>query len=73
MDSFIEADNGRPEAQRGCFDDRVFAAAHGLFVLPRAMSRMGMKTKPIGEAYDPFSLNFILDELRRKHGNSDAG
>ena len=61
MDSFIETDTGKYEAQEGCFDDRVMAAAHATYVLPRAVTKLQQRRNKVVE--DPFSLDHILKEL----------
>jgi hypothetical protein len=69
MDSFVEKDSGKVEAQEGCFDDRVMAAAHATYVLPRAAGRTGYKRRQREreKESDPFSLNTILKELEGKY------
>ena len=65
MDSFVETDTGKFEAQEGCFDDRVLACSFATYVLPRAAVR-ARETKR-NAALDPFSLDSILAELGTKY------
>lgn len=66
MDSFIEKDNGKVEAEEGCFDDTVMAAAMATFVFPRVFARKFARDRDEREV-DPFSLDGILQELEQKH------
>lgn len=67
MDSFVENEKGKLEAQEGCLDDRVMAAAMATYILPRVRSRLGFanaienKGKP-----SPFQLEGILADLEAK-------
>lgn len=73
MDSFIEKDNGRLEAQEGCFDDHVMAAGHALFVYPKVAIAAGKWTPPSDVvATDPFSLDYMLQELERKFRENES-
>lgn len=66
MDSFIEKDNGKIEAEEGCFDDAVMASAMATFVFPKVFSRKFASDRADQEP-DPFSLDGILLELEKKH------
>lgn len=68
MDSFVEKENGKSEAQEGCHDDTIMGGAMALWVAGKVAARFGLK-KATGsqKSTDPFSLDYILDELEQKH------
>lgn len=64
LGSFVEKENGKLEAESGCHDDRVMAAAHAVSCIERAASTLpvaGARTRR-GEAVDPFSWEAIFGE-----------
>jgi hypothetical protein len=66
--TFVEKENGRAEADTGCFDDRVMAAAHATLVCDRAGMVMSViETRPEAEP-NPFSFEGLFGE----HGTVDA-
>lgn len=67
MDSFVENENGRLEAQQGCLDDRVMAASQALYVLPRAAVRAGIQRELESQAPSPFQLEGILAGLEASY------
>jgi len=73
LDTFVEKENGKLEAEEGCYDDRVMAMAVFAYSYERAML---MKTpEPIEErSYrDPFSFDVILEELRNRNKGFPIG
>lgn len=73
MDTFIEKENGKQEAQDGCFDDCVMAAAQALFVVPRAATRAAIRyAKPKQTYSDPFALDTMLEELELRAKSEEA-
>jgi hypothetical protein len=75
MNSFVENDEGKIEAQQGCFDDRVMASALATWVMPKVLSRMGKRRKRTAKEIiqDPFSLDYILEELDVKYREQVSG
>lgn len=68
MDSFVEKENGKCEAQEGCNDDTIMAAAMSLYVAPKVAARFGYKNSLLNpRSSDPFSLDYILDELETRY------
>lgn len=63
MDSFVENDKGKLEAQEGCQDDRVMAAAMATYVRAKAAIRAGIQTEFEGAPPNPFQLEGILEGL----------
>lgn len=63
MDSFVENEKGKLEAQQGCLDDRVMAAAMATFVLQRAAGRVGLDRLNEEAPPSPFQLEGILQGL----------
>lgn len=73
MDTFIEKENGKQEAQEGCFDDCVMAGAHALFVVPRAATRVASEIEEgTTTMTDPFSFEGIIAELEGRAKGSEA-
>lgn len=66
MDSFIENDKGKLEAQEGCLDDRVMAAAMALYVESRVRSSLGFQVLMEKGSPSPFQLEGILADLESK-------
>lgn len=70
MDSFVEDEaTGKLQAQEGCLDDRVLAAAMATYIMPKAITRsaFGQKLRDQRKENDPFGLNSILVELEGKY------
>jgi hypothetical protein len=68
LDTFVEKENGKLEAEEGCHDDLVMGLAQGAFVLPKA-AQYGVAKHTIPEQQrgrDPFSLDSIIEEMQRK-------
>lgn len=68
MDTFIETDKKKLEAESGCFDDRVMAMAMANFGLSEAMTfaGTGVEEGVGGDYIDPFSLEGIRASGREK-------
>lgn len=66
--TFVEKESGRAEADVGCFDDRVLAAAMATLVADRAgMIMQVIETRPQAEP-DPFSFEGLFGD----HGLEDT-
>jgi hypothetical protein len=67
LSTFIEHENGKMEAQDGCQDDCVMAAACAAVGLNRA-AMIAKPDKPVGgdPALNPFTLDAIMKELQRR-------
>lgn len=64
MDSFVENERGKLEAQEGCLDDRVMAAAMATYVLPKVRARLGFQSAIADRGPpSPFQLEGILADL----------
>lgn len=65
MDTFVEKETGKMEAQEGSFDDRVIAAAAMQYSWERAALLLTPRNVPsMVEAVDPFSFEGIVEEMR---------
>jgi hypothetical protein len=72
LDTFVEKENGKLEAEEGCYDDLVMGLAQGAFVLPKAAQYGISNTIPSPPREpNPFTLDAIINEMRRKHSNDD--
>lgn len=73
LDTFIEKESGKLEAEEGCHDDLVMGLAQAAFVLPKAAQYgVAKRTIPVQmKAHDPFSLDAIVAELERKRRGTD--
>ncbi len=71
LDTFIETESGRMEADQGCFDDRVMALACAVWGIDRAMiaHTSDVPEERLIEA-DPFSLDRIINELQGRRGGT---
>lgn len=71
LSTFIETEEGKLEAQVGCFDDRVMAAAICQMGAKKAFLKdiiVAETHRKRIETYDPFSLDAILKEFGRGGG-----
>jgi len=69
LNTFVEKENGRLEAEEGCLDDRVMALAQATFVMPQAASRLGSRDVEPRIMHDPFRLDSIIKELENRAAN----
>jgi len=71
LDSFVEKEGGKLEAQDGCHDDRVIASAMAEHVRGPAAMILGEKKGSPGltQQHDPFSLEGILTPLRERQSS----
>ncbi len=67
LSTFIEKDGGKLEAEEGCFDDRVIAAAMVSVGHYRAPAVFAPPAAARIEVVDPFSLEAAIKELRHRH------
>lgn len=71
MDSFIEKEDGKMEAEEGCHDDTVMAMAVICATLEQPLvSLLPSKTSENYESSDPFSLNSIISEMHSRDGHT---
>ncbi len=69
LNSFVEKENGRLEAEEGCYDDRVMAMAICIHGFTKAMMAFAEEDVIDGEIlYDPFTLEGIVAELTKSRG-----
>lgn len=69
LDTFIETESGKLEAEESSFDDRVMAMAAFAYTVDKAMLIKAPNVIEIAHGVDPFSLDGIMEELRgRQHG-----
>lgn len=66
LSTFIENDSGKLEAQDGCHDDLVIAAACAATGENRAFVAAGPKFIALDPMDDPFSLDSILHQLKQR-------
>lgn len=69
LETFVENENGRLEAEEGCYDDRVLALAvclEGAKASPYIYAAQADKRAQAAHK-DPFELDEALKELRLKH------
>ncbi|KKM08271.1 hypothetical protein LCGC14_1725550 [marine sediment metagenome] len=74
LNTFAEQQNGKLEAEAGCFDDRVMAMATGLMGATRAGYLLEHEEyqAAAGSMLDPFSLEGIIADLKgRNHSGSE--
>lgn len=70
MSTFIEKENGKLEAETGCFDDRVLSSAVSVYAWNRAALAIPSAKKELPKNPDPFTLDAVLEELhQRDDGN----
>lgn len=67
LDTFIENENGKMEAEEGCWDDRVIAMAMASYTYERACMKLGSVEEEIPYDNDPFLIDNIIDELTKGH------
>ena len=69
LSTFVEKNAGGLEAENGCFDDRVIAAACAVVSVSRATTALlPFEPQPI-EIEDPFSIEAAVKELRSRSTN----
>ena len=66
LSTFIEKESGRLEAEDGCHDDRVIAAAMALANINRAAMLLQPQPVYIERVPDPFSMDAIIKEMRSR-------
>lgn len=68
LSTFVEHENGKLEAQEGCFDDLVMAAACAVVgINPASMlADVEKEAEPTPKAPDPFSLDAIILEMQSR-------
>lgn len=68
LSSFIEKENGKLEAETGCYDDTVIALAHSVVGLNKAamLAQPDILIQEVSD--DPFTLDGIIKELHTKGG-----
>lgn len=73
LSTFAEQDNGKLEAEEGCFDDRVMGLGVGLIGANRAGYRLEREAyKQQEQDYlNPFSMEYIIRELTQKSQGDD--
>lgn len=64
LSTFIETETGKLEAEAGCKDDCVMAAALASIAFTRATIRSLAKPTPIQRSDDPLLIDNVIDELR---------
>lgn len=65
LNSFVEKDGGKLEAEEGCFDDEVIALAMAIHGWMKAeMATANILTLPSSTYKDPFSLDAIIEECQ---------
>jgi hypothetical protein len=74
LSTFVEKENGKMEAEQGCFDDRVMALAVGLMGGKRAGYLIEHESYKAQNSLiiDPFSMDSIIDELRGKYNQQEG-
>lgn len=71
LSSFVEKENGKLEAEEGCFDDEVIALAMAIHGWDRAeLETSPTVFLPVAQGVDPFSLDAIIEEC---HGRRLTG
>lgn len=71
--TFVETEEGKLQAEEGCFDDRVMAMAVGLMGARKAhLLDIVTRSSPhiYDPSHDPFSLDGILQEFKHRRGGS---
>ncbi len=76
MSTFTETDGGKLEAEEGCHDDTVIAAALANIAIPKAILAMGSPTplshaEKVKRANDPFSVEGGIQAIRERDGTPD--
>jgi len=69
LTTFVETEEGRLEAEEGCFDDCVIAAAKAVIGLERAALIAHSPVVLMARKPDPFKLDTIINEM---HGRGRA-
>lgn len=64
LGSFVEKEDGRMEAEEGCYDDRVMALAHAVACVERAAMALTPVVASRRPAPDPFSWEAIFGDER---------
>lgn len=67
LNTFVETETGTLEAEEGCFDDCVIAAAMGAVIWDIAEVYTSREAFIPSDGSEPFSLDSIIDELRGRH------
>jgi hypothetical protein len=62
LGTFVEKENGKIEAESGCFDDRVMAMVHALAVIERAQILTAIEEPTAANDVDPFSWDALFGE-----------
>jgi hypothetical protein len=74
LSTFVEKENGKMEAEDGCFDDRVLALGVGLIGTKKAgymLEQASHKAESV-IITDPFSVESIIQELTNRKGKYDS-
>jgi len=69
LSTFVETEEGKLQAQEGCFDDRVMAAAICQMGARKAFLKeilVSEQNRKVISTHNPFSLDSILHEFNRK-------
>ncbi len=72
LDTFIEKDSGKLEAEEGCHDDRVLAAGHSLMALEGAARTRPIERMAQLKYVNPFLLDNIISEMEGRYGGSPS-
>lgn len=75
LSTFVEKENGKLEAEEGCYDDRVLALGVGLMGSKRAGYLIEHESYKAEKSLivDPFSLDAIIDELHSRNTINEDG
>lgn len=73
LSTFVEKPDGSLEAEEGCMDDRVMAAAVGTMGLTRAMLQIEDKSPRPEKGKDPFAMAEIINEMRGRDSGYPIG
>jgi len=76
LSTFVEKDNGKLEAEDGCYDDAVMALAVGNMGAMKSSLRdfaIDERDKMVSRSISPFSMEAIIRELEDKRKNSTEG
>lgn len=60
LGTFVEKENGKIEAESGCYDDRVMALVHALAVIERAQIHTTAEPDVVEDNTDPFSWEALF-------------
>ncbi len=71
LSTFVETEDGKMQAEEGCFDDRVMALACAAMGLERAgiFCTVEQYVRPRREVVDPFTLDAILEEMSNRRNS----